>query len=62
MNVKRVKELLNELANECESERCCNECPLEMACINELQRGFWTLSEACDSLIDRMNDECKESN
>lgn len=61
MNVKRVRELLNELANECESVETCGECPLEQACLSDLPEGFWVLSRACDAMIDRLEDECKES-
>lgn len=52
MNVKRVKELLNELANECETIGQCNECPIANACDEMSMYKLIVLSEFCDEFVD----------
>lgn len=48
MDIEKVKNLLGELLDECNSVRGCNECLLYDACIHTLD---YSLSEVCGKLL-----------
>lgn len=54
MNVKRVRELFEELSSECESVRNCTDCQIANACYEMSMYKLIVLSEFCDEFMDRI--------
>ena len=54
MNVKRVRELFEELSSECESVKNCTECPIANACYEMSMYKLIVLSEFCDEFAEML--------